>query len=121
MVKGIHNCKQNGSIKTAEIGEIYDASAEIKEMIQESSIEDVSKSVQSIAKRVFGEIQQKHKGRSLYLPYFYYYIMRIDMTNKRIIVIILGIAIKSYNDSQMRSLVYQARAQNVGDWVTAIQ
>jgi hypothetical protein len=47
--------------------------------------------------------------------------MHIDTNNKRTIVINLGIAIKSYNDSQMRSFVYQARTQNVGDWVQAIQ
>jgi mevalonate pyrophosphate decarboxylase len=45
VIKGGHDCKQNGSIKTATIGEIYDAGPEIKKMIQDSSIEDVFKSV----------------------------------------------------------------------------
>jgi mevalonate pyrophosphate decarboxylase len=72
VIKGVHECKQNGSIKFATIGEIYDAGPEIKQMIQDSSIEDVSKSVQSIAKRVHGEILEKHKGRPFYLLYLYY-------------------------------------------------
>jgi hypothetical protein len=72
VIKGVHDCKQNGSIKTATIGEIYDAGPEIKQMIQDSSIADVSKSVQSIAKRVYGEILEKHKGRPIYFLFLYY-------------------------------------------------
>jgi acyl CoA:acetate/3-ketoacid CoA transferase len=63
VMKGVHDCKQNGFIKKATIGEIYDAGPEIKQMIQDSSVEDVTKSVQSIARRVYSEIQEKHKGR----------------------------------------------------------
>jgi hypothetical protein len=47
--------------------------------------------------------------------------MHIKKNNKRTTIINIGVPIKSLNDSQMRALVYQARTQNVGDWVTAIQ
>jgi hypothetical protein len=47
--------------------------------------------------------------------------MHIKKNNKRTTIIIIGVPIKSLNDSQMRALVYQARTENVVDWVTAIQ
>lgn len=58
-----HTCLQSGQIENVVIGQIYDATKEIKLMIEESSIEDVAKPVSAIARRIFDEIKEKYRGK----------------------------------------------------------
>jgi hypothetical protein len=62
-VDACHSCLQSGQVGNVTVGKIYDATKEIKLMIEESSMDDVAKPVALIARRIFDEIKAKYHGK----------------------------------------------------------
>jgi FLYWCH zinc finger domain len=62
-VDACHTCLQSGQVENVVVGQIYDATKEIKLMIEESSIDDVAKPVAAIARRIFDEIKAKYRSK----------------------------------------------------------
>lgn len=58
-----HTCLQNGQLKKVEVGAVVDVSAEMKQMIEDSCIDDATKSASEVAKFLFNSILEKYKGR----------------------------------------------------------
>ena len=58
-----HTCLQSGQVGKVVIVEIFDATQEIKLMVEASSMEDVGKPVSMIARRIFDEIKAKYHGK----------------------------------------------------------
>ena len=58
-----HTCLQSGQSGNVVIGQIFDATQEIKLMVEASSMEDVGKPVSVIARRIFDEIKAKYYGK----------------------------------------------------------
>ena len=59
----IHTCSQNGKIKEVEVGQINDVTAEMKQMIMDSCIDDATKSATDVAKHVFYWTLKKYEGK----------------------------------------------------------
>jgi FLYWCH zinc finger domain len=57
-----HTCKRNGNMAAKKIGEVYDATEEMKKMIAEGCLEDASKGASEVAKRIFEQTTIKYEG-----------------------------------------------------------
>ena len=61
----MHTCQQNGQLKSIQVGEINDVTAEMKQMVIDSCIDDATKSATDVAKHVFESTVQKYEGTIL--------------------------------------------------------
>lgn len=61
----VHTCSQKGTTKEVEVGKINDVTAEMKQMILDSCIDDATKSATDVAKHVFDCTLKKYEGISM--------------------------------------------------------